>query len=461
MSSRASQHSHPTEFLVDVLEPGASRRRGSIPCLLGTHVQFSAEALELFASRNWDTTVYDALVVTAAIEFCDRRFRRGVSVWGRSFDVRLQVHDPDLWNGMPVGELLHTSLRQLTGDKWNLSFCPRRASIASPAQERLEFPTGVHATVPFSDGMDSLAVSCLEERRLDGQVVRVRVVRGRGRLSAHARRRAPFAALPYRVLLGRDNAEASARSRGFKFCMVASLAAYLVDAPTVIVPESGQGALGPALAVTGHTYPDYRNHPVFTSLVAGLIDALFHHSVSFAYPQLWRTKGETLLEFVSSDTGCDASAWMHTRSCWQQSRQVSVSGQRRQCGICAACLLRRLSVHTAGLAEPPETYVWEDLRARTFTGGVSSGFPSRKVTPALHDYALAGALHLDHLADFDRLPALRDTLGRHSIDLAGALGCTATITKAMLERLIRKHREEWDNFVDALGPKSFIASWLR
>ena len=62
----------------------------------------------------------------------------------------------------------------------------------------------------------------------------------------------------------------------------------------------------------------------------------------------------------------DAPAWTDTRSCWQQSRQSSVGHHRRQCGVCAACMLRRMSMFTAGIEEPAETYVWERLSAARF-----------------------------------------------------------------------------------------------
>ena len=89
--------------------------------------------------------------------------------------------------------------------------------------------------------------------------------------------------------------------------------------------------------------------------------ALFDHKVRYTYPRLWCTKGETLAEFLGRYPG--DMGWKDTRSCWQQQRQVSVSGRFRQCGICAACLLRRMSIHAAGRSEDTETYVWENLSA--------------------------------------------------------------------------------------------------
>ena len=163
----------------------------------------------------------------------------------------------------------------------------------------------------------------------------------------------PFASVPYRVHEGnRRFAESSARSRGFKFATISGVTAYLSKAEQIIVPESGQGSLGPSLTPVGQAYEDYRNHPLFTDTMEKYLGALFHHQPRFEFPRLWNTKAETLKEFV--DKCPDGHTWEATWSCWQSARQASVDGHKRQCGICAACMLRRQSVHAAGLTERKE-----------------------------------------------------------------------------------------------------------
>ena len=152
--------------------------------------------------------------------------------------------------------------------------------------------------------------------------------------------------------------------------MLSGIAAYLSKAQTIFVPESGQGALGPALVPVGQAYSDYRNHPLFTGRMTVLLEALFGQKVHFKFPRLWFTKAETLTEYLKASKHAE---WSTTRSCWQDNRHVSVDGKRRQCGICAACMLRRLSIHAAGLEEAKETYVWENLKAPTFEEGAAQG----------------------------------------------------------------------------------------
>ncbi len=445
------------ELTVDVVEAGARRRKGMIACRLGRNIHFNLEVLESFSSIKWDSTVHDAFVVAAAVEFCDRSLARGGMNWGRKFSVCVPVHDPSKWSSKPVAQTLVDALNLLTGDDWNFEFRSRKASEVPPAQDRMNFPANAEAVIAFSDGMDSRAVAELEARRLGNRLVRVRVGQKQRDISKIDRRELPFTAVPYTVKLesGR-NAENSARSRGFKFSVVSTVAAYLIDAPSVIVPESGQGALAPALLPVGQGYEDYRSHPIFTALMERFFKALLGYQIQYRFPRLWKTKGETLREFV--DACGNEVRLMKTRSCWQQSRQVAVSSQRRQCGVCAACMLRRLSVHAAGLNEPHENYVWESLQAETWEAGAAKDFD--KFTPALREYSIAGILHFQHFA------LLRDSMQyelvkrRTTNELASALTEPSTVVAQNLDRLLQQHATEWSAFIDSLGPRSFVKQWI-
>ena len=189
------------------------------------------------------------------------------------------------------------------------------------------------------------------------------------------------------------------------------------------------------------------------------LSALFGHEVRYIYPRLWHTKAETLAEFVANCP--DGSNWMETRSCWQSQRQVSVSGKRRQCGICAACMLRRMSVHAASLTECRQFYVWENLTTAQFEDGATPAFKNRNPTGALYEYAIAGTLHLDHLASILHSSANQAGLSRQVFRLSKSLRLPQEEVRAKLERLLEKHTEEWRSFIDSLGPRSFVAQWVE
>ena len=240
--------------------------------------------------------------------------------------------------------------------------------------------------------------------------------------------------------------------------MLCGVAAFLSHSEKIVVPESGQGALGPSFVTVGQAYDDYRNHPLFTNRMASLIKQVFGHEVRYTFPRLWNTKGETLKAFIEE---CGESAvWQDTWSCWQSNRHASVDGSRRQCGICAACMLRRLSVHAAGQTEPAETYVWEDLTASEFAKGAASGYVVAKPTGRQFQYAIAGVLHLDHLASLRTSEANRPALDRKIGQLSRSLEVSNIEEVATkVERLLEQHEREWKAFVASLGPESFVRQW--
>ena len=121
-------------------------------------------------------------------------------------------------------------------------------------------------------------------------------------------------------------------------------------------------------------------------------------------------------------------------------------------------MLRRLSVHAAGLTEPPDTYIWEDLASPTFEEG--AGLASEHITQSKFEYAIAGALHLDHLASVQKSPLDKVAIDLAVSGLSRSQGMTEDATRRSMSRLLNQHESEWMNFLDALGPDSFVAAWV-
>lgn len=457
-TSTATSMSMPDPVVVvHIAEPGVRTYNNALRCKIGENVEFSTAGLESYFFAKWEPIAWDALLLAAAVEFADRTKRRPAYRWRRRFALRVPVHDPRHWSSTKIEAPLRGALEFLTGDEWRFEFIGRRKNAGRPQQIQLSLDPQVEAVIPFSNGLDSCAVAGLMEHRMGNKLVRIRLGSGLHDGKVLSRQRSAFTRIPYDVSPGeKPFVESSARSRGFKFALISGVAAFLSNARTIIIPESGQGALGPSLVTVGQAAEDYRNHPLFTRRIEAFLSALLGHTVSYEFPQLWNTKAETLRQFVDE---CKDSSWLQTRSCWQQNRQSSVDEKWRHCGICAACLLRRLSVHAAGLGEPKETYVWEDLSARTFEAGAAVSFERNKITPAMRQYAIAGALHLDHLAAILDSPANAPTLDLGVYQLSEALSLPESETRHKLNRLLQQHSREWKNFMDSLGENSFIADW--
>ena len=447
MTRRAARMELP-EVKVAVREPGRSGQNGWIDCVLSENIRFSTAALESYAFAKWEPVIFDAMLVAASVEFADVSCRRPSLGWQRRLSIRIPVDDPARWEAPAVTDALVGALQFVTGDRWSINFFKRKSRPEDSAGDRFRLFPSSKAVLAFSDGMDSLAVAGLARGCLGDDVVRVRLG-GNGAKNVKAR---PFISIPYRVSAKRR--EASGMSRGFKFAMISGLAAYLTGAKRIIVPESGQGALGPALVSVGHAYRDYRNHPLFAHRMERLLVALLEQPIRYEFPRLWYTKGETLARFVA--TGGDG-AWYSTKSCWRDSRWTSVRGSRRHCGVCAACMLRRVSVHAAGLSEPPETYVCTDMRAATLESALDPHFERR--TPVFRDYAIAGIRHMDDLADMADAEA-RPIVGRHAALLGNVLRRTEDVEDRLVG-ILKRHADEWTRFLRSLGAGSFAMKWIR
>jgi hypothetical protein len=77
----------------------------------------------------------------------------------------------------------------------------------------------------------------------------------------------------------------------------------------------------------------------------------------------------------------------------------------------------------------------------------------------MKEYAIAGALHLDHFAALAHSSAATHTLSLCVSQLSRALRLDGNDVRVRLHRLFNQHDMEWKAFVHSLGPESFVAKW--
>jgi Queuosine biosynthesis protein QueC len=444
------------EVRVNVIERAGTPRKHWINCRIESHVRFETDDLASYFFAKWEPIAFDLLLLAAAVEFCDRIKKRPRMGWGRIICLRLPVHDQAAWKKATVADALVRTLELLTGDYWKIEFVHRRTAAPAPPQGMLAL-NEKSAVIPFSEGLDSRAVAGLMSKELGTGLVRVRLgTKSNDRPKDGRGRNAPFTTVPYKISAGEYSfPESSARSRGFKFAILSGIAAYLANVRRVIVPESGQGALGPSLVTVGQSHEDFRNHPAFTSEVSRFLRAILGVTIQYEFPRLWFTKAQTLRAYVALPGSDD---WKATRSCWQDNRHASIGGKRRQCGICAACMLRRLSVHAAGFEEAKETYLWEDLNASSLD--MAAPLDHKGTGTTQRQYAIAGTLHLDHLAHLRTSPLGSFVIQTNVARLVSALKMSTVEVQARLDNLLLQHNEEWKSFVNSLSPESFVRRWV-
>ncbi|KIH77535.1 Queuosine biosynthesis protein QueC [Geoalkalibacter ferrihydriticus] len=427
-------------------------QNGATVAEIGKEITFNPAILDTYNYEGWKPLHYDLLVVCAAVEFADCRCQRRPTQWHRPFQITVPVWELERWQQPEVKKYLVETLRHLTGDDWQFSFV--QAMSSGPNEHRqhsLPFANNKDFAIAYSEGLDSRCVSGIYDQ---GDIaVRVRVSKHKDKINKTER---PFDRIPFDAK-PRPSPESSVRSRGFKFAAITAIAGQLSGVSKIIVPESGQGALGPVLVPLHNIYSDYRNHPTFFRRMEKFLDALLEYSVIYKQPRLWFTKGQTISAFLAQ-TGRPEKDLFDTRSCWQTRHNVQVDGKRRQCGICAACLLRRMSMHAAGVVEPDDTYAFANLMTTDFKDALPQNFHG-KPTKSIIEYGSVGSRHLQQLSELAAQPD--NILLRDAFEISRATGMSQQETMTKLKTLLSKHSQEWFDFINAQGEKSFLHIWTK
>nr|WP_282565463.1 7-cyano-7-deazaguanine synthase [Paradevosia shaoguanensis] len=206
-----------------------------------------------------------------------------------------------------------------------------------------------------------------------------------------------------------------------------------------------------------NVYADYRNHPTYFRKMERFIKMVLGHDVRYDQPRLWNTKGETISAFrLATNTAVDEL--FETRSCWQQRWNAKTDGKLRQCGLCAACLLRRMSMHAAGIEEPDHTYIIADLTVPAFRDALP-GREKVRLSRTMAEYGSVGARHFQQLADMANLPDA--ALNAHAFEIARATGEAQEDVLTNLRNMLLTHAKEWRAFMAAQGKQSFLRSWTQ
>lgn len=450
---------HPSARVVGQESPRRASL-GVIPCVIGRDLQLIPNVLGRYCFKEISSRAEDLIVIAGVIAFADRAVARRLSIsWLRQLDVTIPVLERDFWRQPHVTDALQNLLNLLTGDAWTLHFSTRSQRLEVPRQAPLSFITNEQPIVmPYSDGMDSFAVARLLAS--DNPEVPLLMVTAGSRLDADKERRENQLdgrrlrlAVPFRISqeCGVRLREPSYRTRALIYGVMGAIAAQLSDASRIMVSESGQGALGPWLVPVGNEALDIRMHPAYTLQLARFVNLALDIRIAYEHPRLWSTKGQTLRELAERKLAQD---WHETRSCARDARHMSYGRSRLQCGVCAACLLRRMSIHSAGLDESLDNYMWKHLHAGDLDDAVID--PARVASKGDRGHAICGALAMAQLSDLTG-PEHSAYIDGKAQELAYIRGEHFDLVRKQLAGLIHQHANEWDEFVAHQGRSSYLA----
>ena len=448
-------NSDQNEIVLHVTENGHVGKKNIYPNAtvveIGKDIIVDLSILDTFNYDGWKPVHYDLMILCAVVELADRSYTRRATRWSRCFRICLPVSELAAWQEPQVQELLQKTLCYLTGDKWQFYFEQSKESFLLGHQISIDLLRDKKFTIAFSDGLDSFCVSSLHDQ--NDSAIRVRIAQNNCN-----NKNQPFNRIPFKVKPQINSREYSVRSRSFKFAAVTAIVGHICNIPRVIVPESGQGVLSPVFLPLYNCYPDYRNYPTFYRMMEQLFEKLLDFLVVYEQPQIWLTKGQTIQAYLVN-SGNDINSLLNTRSCWQTRHNTRGGGINRQCGLCVACLLRRMSLHSQNIDERENTYTVSDLTAKRFNKDDIQKTTGVRITKSLIEYGITGVQHLQHFANLSYDSSSK--LQRFIYEIAQTTRMPEIDVKESLRQLLSKHACEWHGFISSQGKKSFVAHWTE
>ncbi len=349
----------------DVYEPPA---RGGIPRLVTVFEQFtdpnfvrnnSLDLIRTKTGREPPPIAVDLIHMAMAVYSADLRVNRkhGKDRWSRTFLLHLPVAEHERWAASEP--LLSRMLRYLTGDAWEVRFRDRAPlTVPPPGQQQLTPPRVVSL---FSGGLDSLvgAIDLLNDGATVALVghhgagitngVQQAVLQSLGARYATAITPFLFHAQPPK--LRAKDGETSMRSRSILFLSLGiAVAATLGPGTPLYVAENGLISLNVPLTPSRSGSSSTRTtHPHFLALLRELLAAL-EVNVPIETPYRFKTKGEMMRGCRDQATLAQASA--SSMSCSHpESGRFRGRSPSQHCGYCVPCIIRRASLHAAGLPQ--------------------------------------------------------------------------------------------------------------
>lgn len=434
------------------------------PVDLEGYYWLNGERLSQVFCHELPSRMADLIEVALAVYAADRRSPRTfskASTGQRRIHIRLAVRDPDLWASSEVSRRLGELLSWVSEDHWTFEFVRQALQWAAESKGFLfHLPPERPAVVSlFSGGLDSLAGLAAEARRdsdrsfvlVSGythgrlqrrQQVQVESVRRIWRDGGLIPGKAPeilHVAVPYGMHpLKGQREEKGQRTRAFVFLTLGTAAALQAGADALWVYENGVGALNLPLNETQLGVDNYRGvHPLSLMKAGELFRLVLEQPIQIRNPFLFQTKAEMcravptagLAELVRDTVSCDGFP----------QRVVG----HPQCGYCTSCVLRRESLHAAGLGQfdVPSGYRHDVLNgASTLTLNQIYGLEAmldqvEKLSRCLRSERPWQAL----AASFPQIAAVQAALTEHE-------GASPEEVRTRLIRMYRAYVQEWEAF---------------
>ena len=309
-----------------------------------------------------------AMAVTAADTFVLRKDT--ANGWCRSFSITLPLCQPAIWQANKVH--LEHILHFLSGDIWQFDFQENGQNPPQPYSQndrtKLVDLRNKDCVCLFSGGLDSSigAIDLLEQghspvlvsHSYKGDKSRQQAIIQQLNQNGYINQLSQFNAIAQPQLNNGRATDIPMRTRSLNFLAFAIVSAYALqefvqEEIDVFVPENGVISINAPLTVRRvGTLSTRTTHPYFIQEIQRLFTAV-NIPFTLRNPYQFKTKGQMIAE-------CENLPLLQqiipdTVSCshWKRKNQ--------QCGVCVPCLIRRASLHYAGITNDAQ-YEFNDIR---------------------------------------------------------------------------------------------------
>lgn len=310
---------------------------------------YSPDGLVSGLPRELTAVELDWLELIVSLFACDLACQRGAGDldWGRDIQLHVPVRDPAHW--APHVVALQEIFSDLTSDRLRLHLHQEHDPLRAPRYGRqwADFDT----VALFSGGVDSFtgAAMLLEQGRRP-----LLVSHGSGAWTTPQQRARQHLAFRYEAAADTrltahttenfPDREDSQRARSLMFMGAASLLGAIADVQDVYINENGVMAVHvPLTAARIGSLSTKTAYPPIVEKVAAVASRSLSKPVRICNNLIAHTKPEVVATAVRLGV---AGGLAETASCWTWWQQ------RRHCGVCIPCLMRRISFELHDVVEP-------------------------------------------------------------------------------------------------------------
>lgn len=287
--------------------------------------------------------------------------------WTRQFKLKIAVRNLEIWQSGSILSELTDVLNYFTDDVWEFDFAELEGKErCDKIQLKLRIPP---ASVPrvalYSGGLDSFAGAAQElfndsaspfifvsgatnNRQIFGQRQQMKEL-----IRIHPKREIIHQRIGFGIhwnKLKHPKEETSQRTRGFLFMILGAVTALNAGADCLEIYENGIGAINlPYDNSQVGTMSSRAVNPVALIRMEKFIQAITGQKFLIKNLYLFQTKGEMCRHKIIKKL---SQSITETFSC--DGFPVRTAG-KPQCGVCTSCLLRRVSLESAGLSEFDES----------------------------------------------------------------------------------------------------------